>query len=256
MIAKRPALLSLFLSAATFAHAQFPPVNLNPRIGEDVGVVDITEFSGNYPREVLEEYERAVSDARRGDLLSSATRLEEVVKTMPEFYAARKSLGTLYQTLGRFRDAEREFRAAKELNPRSAAPLVSLGGLFIEESESGTVTDPREIRGMLNDALSNLQEAVKLQPATAFARYLTGIVYYKTRFYEEAEDQFTQALDTGINMSFVHLALANVYLQLEEWEPAVSHLDQYLAAYPWAANRDHVRQVRAVAMEKLEAASQ
>jgi tetratricopeptide (TPR) repeat protein len=155
--------------------------------------------------------------------------------------------------LGRFRDAERQYRAARELNPRSAAPLVSLGGLFIEEAESGTVTDAREVLGLLNDALSNLQEAMRVQPATPFARYLTGVVYYKTRFYEEAEDQFKRALDTGINMGFVNLALANVYVQLQEWEPAIEHLDAYLKIYPWAPNREDVRQARADILRKLQA---
>jgi len=242
--------------AGNIAFAQFSPVNLNPRIGEEDGIVDITEFSGNYPRAVVEEYDRAIADARKGELPQAVSRLEDAIKIVPEFYAAHKSLGTLYQVMRRFRDAEREYRIAKELNPRSAAPLVSLGGLFIDEAESGTITEGREILGLLNEALVNLQEAMRIQPATAFARYLTGVVYYKTRFYEEAEDQFKQALDTGTNMGFVNLALANVYLQLQEWETAIEHLDTYLRMYPWVNNRDDVRQVRAEAVLKLQADNQ
>jgi tetratricopeptide (TPR) repeat protein len=255
MIGKALALLLLNLVATGFAVAQSGPVFLERRPGEDVGVVDISEFAANYPKKILDEYEEAVEDARKGNVLEATARLEAVVKSVPEFYAAHRGLGVLYQRLERYEDAKREYGIARDLNPRSAAPLVSLGGLHIEEADASETTDPLAVRGMLNEALESLQQALKLQPSSGYAHYLIGIVYYKTMFYEEAEDHLQRAVDAGREMGFARLALANVYIRMLEWDSVVEQLDAYLKSNPWANNRDQIRQARQMAIEKLDPAS-
>lgn len=250
MFRQSPALLLLLFAVVGSASGQAEgPLYLDHRPGEDTSVVDVAEFSANYPKKAIEEYEQAVSDARRGNRASALMHLEEALSIFPDFYAARNALGIVYQRMGRFRDGEREFKLAADLNPRSVAPLLNLGGLFIEEAES----NPGQYasRTLLNDALGNLQTALRLQPASPLGHYLTGLVYYKTAFYEEAEDHFERALDGGPNMSFVNLALANVYIHLQEWDSVLARLDTYLRENRFAANRDEVRQVRARIVEKL-----
>lgn len=245
-------MVSWLLFGTMLLQSQSAPVYLDPRAGEDSALVDISEFVGNYPRRVLQEYDQAIEDARRGNVDGAMTRLEEVVKNVPEFYAAHQNLGVLYQREKRYRDAERQFRTARTLNPRSAAPLVNLGGLFVEEA-GGTATFEGPVdRSLLNTALEHLQEALKLQPSSGFAHYLTGIVYFRTTFYEAAEDHFQQALSGGRNMSFVRLAIANVHIRLQEWEAVIAQIDAYLRENPFARNRDQLREFRAGVVKKLE----
>jgi len=47
-------------------------------------------------------------------------------KLAPALYGAHNTLGTLYQKSRRFRDAETEYRRTRELNPRTADPLLNL----------------------------------------------------------------------------------------------------------------------------------
>lgn len=246
----------LVLLAARLTLAQSdPPLYLDHRLGEDQAVVDVAEMTGNYPRKAVQEYEQALEDARKGDRVSALARLEEVVMLAPEYYAAHNSLGVLYQKMKRYRDAERVYQQARALNPRSAAPLVNLGSLYIEEAEASGNAGRVRARSLLNEALGHLQEALKIQPSSGFAHYLVGVVYYITAFYEEAESHFSQALDSGRNMGFVRQALANVYIQLQEWEGVIEQLDSYLKENPQAVNRDHVREVRDRAARQLQTAT-
>jgi tetratricopeptide (TPR) repeat protein len=246
-------MVSWLLVSTMLLQSQSAPIYLDPRAGEDSALVDISEFVGNYPRRVLQEYDQAIEDARRGDAAGAMARLEEVVKAVPEFYAANQNLGVLYQRDKRYRDAERQFQTARTLNPRSAAPLVHLGSLFVEEAGAAGTGDGPIDRSLLNTALEHLQQALKLQPSSGFAHYLTGIVYFQTSFYEAAEDHFQQALSGGRNMSFVRLAIANVHIRLQEWEAVIDQIDAYLRENPFARNRDQVREFRAGIVKKLEA---
>jgi tetratricopeptide (TPR) repeat protein len=244
-------MFSALLIGLNLFQAQSAPIYLDPRAGEDAALVDVAEFIDDYPKRVLQEYEQALEDARRGNAASAISRLEEVIKAVPEFYAAHQNLGILYQRHRRFREAEREYHAARALNPRSAAPLVNLGGLFVDEA-GGSSFQGRVDRSLLNNALEHLQEALKLQPASSLAHYLSGVVYFQTAFYEEAEDHFQQALSGGRNMGFVRLAIANVHIRLQEWDAVVIQLDRYLRDHPFARNRDEVRRVRDSAAKKLD----
>ena len=236
-------MLFCVLLGITVLQSPSTPIYLDPRAGEDSSIVDVSEFVGNYPKRILDEYDDALEDAREGRADQATMRLEEIIKTVPEFYAAHQNLGILYQRGKRYRDAEREFRTARTVNPRSAAPLVNLAGLFVEEAGAGSFEGHVD-RVLLNQALENLQEAFKLQPSSAMAHYLSGVVYFQTSFYEEAEDHFKQALDGGRRMGFVRLAIANVHIRLQEWDAVVGQLDAYLRENPFARNRDLVREVR------------
>jgi hypothetical protein len=78
-----------------------------------------------------------------------------------------------------------------------------------------------------------------------------------TGFYEESESQFKRALASGgSRMITARLALAEIYIQLKEWDGVVAQLDEYLEEVPLALNRVRVRSVRDAAARKLADSSQ
>src|SRR5437867_7308968 len=103
-------------------------------------VVDVAELNRNYPKRALEEYEAAQEESRKGNTSKAAEHLELAVSLAPDFYSAHNGLGIAYQKLQRYRDAEKEFNQARELNARSVDPLVNLGSMFIQEAEDSSVT--------------------------------------------------------------------------------------------------------------------
>jgi len=251
--------IPVILLMAGFADAQEErrPLFLDNRIADDPSVIDITEIDKQYAKAAVQEYDKAIDDARKGNRLAALAHLEAAIRIEPGFFNARNSLAILYHRMKRYPEAEREYREAKRLNPRSAVPLVNLGSLRIEQSLASASEPPNVSRGMLNEALENLNEAVKIQPESAIAQYLTGVVYYLTRFFEEAEAHFNKALEfSGGRLVISRLALADVYVRIQEWDNVVVQLDAYLKAVPSGANRVLIRSVRDDAAKKLEIASQ
>jgi tetratricopeptide (TPR) repeat protein len=68
---------------------------------------------------------------------------------------------------------------------------------------------------------------------TQQCRMILGMIYYKTAEYERAEREFTEVLNSRLNMVQVHAALAAVYSQMGNKDKALQHagkaynMDQY-----------------------------
>jgi tetratricopeptide (TPR) repeat protein len=258
MVVKGVQVLAVVVLLAQTAVAQREaPLFLDSRSGEDPAVMDVTEVTGLYPKEAVEQYEKGVSEARKGNRAAAREHLEAAIRIEPDFFNAHNSLAILFHRMTQYRDAERQYREASRLNPRSVAPLVNMASLFVEEALSLSRTDPQTARIRLNEALASLNKAFEIQPSAALANYWSGVVYYLTAFYEESESYFKKALATGDpRMVLAHLALADIYVRLKEWDSVVVQLDQYLEAVPFASNRARVRAARGAAFERLEASSQ
>jgi tetratricopeptide (TPR) repeat protein len=228
------------------------PVYLDVRSGEDPLLVDVTEMAQRYPKPAVREYEKATEEARKGKRAAAAAHLEKAIDLAPDFYSAHNNLGVLYQKLERYRDAEREYNEARKLNLRSAAPLVNLASLHIEESLLHGAGDSPLGRALLNDALKSLNAALELQPSSPIGHYLLGVVYQKAKFYEESIPHFERALDSGAGVGVARLGLANTYLAMQDWENVVLQLDAYLEEYRFASDRPWVKETRSLAARKLK----
>jgi Flp pilus assembly protein TadD len=250
-------IISVILLATARADAQDDkrPLFLNNRPSEDPSVIDITEIDKQYSKAAVQEYDKGVEAARKGDHPAAIAHLEAAVRIEPAFFNAHNSLAILFHRTKQYPEAEREYREAQKLNPRSAAPLINLGSVHIEQALAN-ITDTTMSRTLLNEALENLNAAARLQPSSPIAAYLTGIVFYMTHFFEEAETHFKNALDlSGGRLIHSHLALADIYVRIQEWENVVKELDAYLALAPPAPNRAAIRARRDEAARKLEVAN-
>ncbi|HET9216619.1 MAG TPA: tetratricopeptide repeat protein [Terriglobia bacterium] len=249
-----PALfLTLILMMSEVAVAQAnKPLFLDNRPGEDPSVIDVTEITEQYSKGAVEEYEKGIAEARKGNRLAAREHLESAIRIDPKFFNAHNSLAILLHQMFQPADAEREYLEAAKLNPRSYAPYVNLASLHIEQAILTSGQDSKSARGLLNSALANLNKALEVQPGTPLAHYLTGVVYFMTSFYEESESQFKKAISTGgSRMIVARLALAEIYVKLQEWDGVVAQLDEYLDEFPMAPNRVRVRAARDAAAERL-----
>jgi predicted Zn-dependent protease len=221
--------------------------------GEDLEVVDLSELERTYPSQLLEEVKAAEKEVREHNFEKALPRLEAIVRDAPDLYFAHRLLGTVYQKLNRPRDAESEYKTAADLKATSAAPLVSLGSLYLQETESNPNLGSAALRTILNQALGSLNAAIKLKPDAAFAHYLRGVTYYRSAFYEDAEENLKMALDLSPALLAARLALANVYIKMQEWSNAIAQLDAYLDADPRSPNRAEVEKVRASIAQRSQA---
>ena len=221
--------------------------------GEDSEVIDIADLTREYPARLVRQYREAEEDLRKGNMSLAEVALESIVAEAPDFYFAHKALGSLYQKLARYRDAEAAYKQAHDLRPNSASPLMHLGSLYIQEVDASANRGTAVVRQILDQALDNLEMAVKLNPNASFAYYLLGIGYYKSAFYEDAEDNLKRALELEPRLGHAHLALANVYIRIQEWSDAVNQLDAYLKENPEAEGRSQIEATRAKIAQRASA---
>jgi tetratricopeptide (TPR) repeat protein len=241
----------LLLSSAASAQRD-APLFLDARNGEDPFVIDITEVTEQYPKAAVEEYQKGITDGRKGNRTAAEEHLKAAIRIEPAFFNAHNSLAILFHRTLRYEEARREYEEAARLNPRSTAPLVNAASVLVEQSIALSTRDPDRARGLLNQALASLNKAFEVQPNAPLADYWSGVVYYLTAFFEESESHFKKALASGDpRMTVAHLALADIYIHLYEWDSVVVQLDEYLEAAPLASNRARIRLARSLALEKL-----
>ena len=214
-------------------------------------LVDITELGRNYPKKAVQDYEKALEEIKKGNSGKATELLVSLLRLAPDFYAAHNTLGTVYQKMSRFRDAEDEYRKARMLNPRSADPLVNLGSLFLEEAEARSTEGKDVVGTILDSALDILEESLKLK-RSALAYYFLGTAYYKSSFYDEAETNLKHALGMDPRPSAVRLVLANLYIKQKKWPDALEHLNAYLNEYPNAIDRGEVGDARSKVAERIK----
>ncbi len=106
--------------------------------------------------------------------------------------------------------AEREFRRALELNPASSIVRYYYGFWFL-----------RPI-GRMDEAFSQIQRAVDLDPLSALYNSLLAYLYYVRGQYELAITQYRRAVDLDPGWYFPHWLLAIAYEHIERIEEGIS----------------------------------
>ena len=239
---RREATINIFLTPETV----FRKVPGKGFEGDDPNVVDLTDLRSEYPKETVEEYEKAIKDVEDGNSGKAVERLERVVRLAPDFYEAINNLGVRYMQLGRYQEAESSFQRVSELNPNAALPLINLANLYIVEAgihgETGQV---EEAAGRFQQAAEVLEEAIRRNPRAAGAHYLLGTALYEMASYERAESVLIRALKLDSELHDARLMLANVYLKQFRFDTALEQLTTYLEKNPNTPQR--------AALEKMKA---
>jgi tetratricopeptide (TPR) repeat protein len=177
--------------------------------------------------------------------------LEGVVKLAPDFPDAHNLLGTVYQGMDRYRDAEKQYNMARNLSPGSVAPLINLGVLYLQEAEANEKEGPFVTGVMYDDSLHSLQDANRVDPRNPTVYYLLGVLFYRAHSYRFAEASFNEAISIDVHVGPARLALANVYIRQQKWKEALDQFDKYLAENPKAADRTQVEAVRTKVIQQL-----
>lgn len=247
---ERVELSSSFNRSATltlFLHSE----NLVERTTErgfegDPDLVDVAELRADYPKKAVEEYEKAIEDAEKGNAKKAVDRLEKAVELAPDFYQAQNNLGVQYQQLGRYLDAERIFLIARELNKNAAQPLTNLGSMYLEEGQAQIGAGKSEEASVtFEKAVDLLEQAIQLNAFSAPARYFLGSALFKTTEYDRAETMLARALELDDQMHEVRLMLVNVYMKQQRYKEVLDQLGAYIENYQDSPQLEAVKNMKA-----------
>jgi len=184
-------------------------------------------------------FEKAMTEARNGNVKKAISELEKAVKSAPNSYEANVELGIRYEQDGRYDDSAKMLNRALELNPASMKARAALGKRAYDT-------------GDFQKAQEMLSEAVQLGNISADVYLMLGVSYFKVNRFELAEASLGRALDIFPGLGLANLALHNVYLKTKQLERALHQLDTYVQKHPNAPDREHVQ----AAAEKLRRALQ
>src|SRR5207249_6114194 len=123
----------------------------------DPDIVDISQMKEALPKKAVQDYEKALEEKKKGQTERATRLLEEAVQLAPNFYHAHNNLGLLYQGAKRYRDAEKEYQRARELNRKNVQPLTNLGVLYSEESDARRSEGEEAVGTLLEQALEPLE---------------------------------------------------------------------------------------------------
>ena len=122
--------------------------------------------------------------------------------------------------------------------------------MFIDEAAARSGEGAAVVGKILDDALDILEEALKIKRSAA-AYYFLGTAYYKSMFYEEAEENLKRALQMDGHLPGTRLMLANLYMKEQKWQTALEQFDAYLIENPRAADRAQIEETRSKVAQRV-----
>ena len=208
-------------------------------------VVDARQLRKKMPGKAVDEYEKAMKDAAKGNAEKAVEGLQRAVKIAPDFYEAQQSLGIQYVALKNYQEAEAALTRARSLSPNSGAPLINLGALYFkqgqEQSDAGHL---EEAAVTFAKAVDVLNEAVRRSPLSSTAFSNLGAALYKLGEYERARISLSRALEIDENEDDARLVLINVYSKSARYEDALEEIRRFLAKNPNAPQRASLESIQ------------
>jgi len=152
--------------------------------------------------------------------------LEKAVELDPQFAVAYLYLGGVHFEL-QSRDAQEEaLKKAKEYSGKANEKEK----LFIEAQYASIVERDTEKRFRI------LKELVEKYPKEKEAHFELGLVYQLRDLFEEALEEYHQALELDPNWGYVLNSLAYTYSDMGNFEKAIEYFEKYAAVSPGDAN--------------------
>ena len=172
---------NLAMAEAIAAQKRFPD---HPEIQFLFGVASYYITDVHFTKLALRNLREAEPDGPRALLIEGMLHRKEgrTDDAMRAFTGAAKRgvpnanllLGILLREAGDYAGAEREYRTAERLNPRSGQLLLELGKLLL-------------VRGSVSEALPRLLKAVQYMPANPAVHYQLGLAYARLGQKAKAE---------------------------------------------------------------------
>ncbi len=143
----------------------------------------------------------------------------------PDAWSSYDVAGNVYQSVGRFPEAEAAYQTALRIEPRAMSVMLGLSSLYLKKGES-------------SKAEEILRVAIQTEPANIAANLTLGQLKYAGKNYTEAEKYFRNAFssDPGSDQSAYKLCLITAKNRLPE---AISWCEKAVELSPQSPRYAH-----------------
>jgi outer membrane protein assembly factor BamD (BamD/ComL family) len=211
------------------------------------------------PKDARKAYEKGLDAEAKGQLGNARQYFEKAVEIYPRFVNAWFQLGAVLQNLGQKESARTAYTQATTIDSKFLPPYLSLASMAYEAKDWTQVLnltdhvvelDPLKYGGVTGYIL----DLDTLDYAEAF--FYNSAANYKLNNIEAAEKSALKAerLDVRPRFPQLHLLLAEIFVQKNNYATAISETKTYLELAPHAKDADRVRE-RLAQLVKLHGSS-
>ena len=196
------------------------------------------------PKDSRKAYEKGLEAEKNGKLSDARKYFEKAVETYPRHANAWFHLGTILQKENQKDAARTAYTQATTADSKFLPPYLSLASMA---GEAENWTEVVTLTGhILNSDPLNYPGAY----------FYNSVANYRLKKIEDAEKSGLKAerLDLRNRFPLLHLLLAEIFAQKNNYATAISEMQTYLKLAPNAKNADQVRE-RVKEFEKLNAAA-
>jgi hypothetical protein len=208
------------------------------------------------PKDARTAYEKGIQARRNGKIADARKYFETAVAIYPAFVNAWYFLGTVLQKENQNDAARKAYTQATTLNTKYLPPYVSLASMAYQ---SENWTEVLKFTGHILDLdplnhAADTSDILDLDPLnSADAYFYDAAANFMLNRIEAAEKSGLKAehLDLRTHFPELHLLLAQIFAQKNNYAPAIAELQIYLALLPHAKDEAPVREMLAK-LEKLK----
>jgi tetratricopeptide (TPR) repeat protein len=197
----------------------------------DVGTLQLTRIAGVpgtaisttsllVPGRARKEFEKGDREARSNHPKAAIPHLEKAVSQYESYAAAWYELGTVYSANQEIDKAREAFEKAITADPNYIPPYVSLSALELKNQE-------------YEDAVDTAGKALELDPTIGVARFIQAVGNFNLNRLDAAEKNAREVeKKPHQNLPQLHVLLADILLQKQEYTNAAAEMRTYLKEFP------------------------
>jgi superkiller protein 3 len=207
-------------------------LELKPDHGEAKIALDILNHDKGETR-VKEAFERAIALHEQGQMEQAIKIYEKVAKDKPNDDTLMYNLGTAYQAMGKFDEAEKYYKKARAIkdDPQYAQATESLASKKVEKALADAIK--AQSSGDNAKAIEKYKEVIGYNPDNANAWYNLGIAYQSLEDADQALNAYTHAFDIDARgQADAIFFAALIYEDKKENTRALNLYKQYLDVAP------------------------
>ncbi|MFV0389426.1 MAG: tetratricopeptide repeat protein [Pyrinomonadaceae bacterium] len=188
-------------------------------------------FAQDIPEAASIKYSKALAEFNENKMEEGVKTLQEALAVFPDYFLALKKLGLELVQLRKFEEARSYLNKAREINPKCFDCFYALSFSYFAESN-------------FTAAQKYVQDALILEPNSATALFLSGLIFRNTKEYSKAEALLLKAKKYDKNNPDINWNLALLYAHnLKKFREAAAELEQFLKKNPNAPNKEQIKKL-------------